>query len=323
MQFTMRLSVIAAALVFVSDSGPASENFNIVDDGKTLTVRAGEKPIVTYNIDTIPSPFEKKPYYARSGHIHPVYTPSGKVVTGDFVPDHPHQHAIWFAWTNTQFDGRKIDFWNQQGQQGKIEHAEVLGKNTGDDFASFRVRLRHLDTTGEKPQPVLNEIWTVRVFAVDGAYAFDLKSEQTCATDKPLHSKQYHYGGMGIRTPMAWNKPDGDFLTSEGKTRANGNHTRPRWVQVHGPVEGGTAGIVVMQHPENFRYPQPARLHPNFGYFSYSPMVLGDFAIKPGETYTSRYRYVVHDGPLDKKLVERLWRELAASAEKRAKTPSP
>ena len=76
-----------------------------------------------------------------------------------------------------------------------------------------------------------------------------------------------------------------------------------------GPVEGGTAGITVMQHPSNFRYPQPVRLHPKFSYFCFAPMVLGDFSIEPGDEYVSRFRYVVHDGPLNAKLTKRLWED--------------
>jgi hypothetical protein len=158
---------------------------------------------------------------------------------------------------------------------------------------------------------VLEEIWDLHATAAEGAFVFDLTSQQQCATDKPLVQKQYHYGGMGLRTRMDWNKPHGEFLTSDGKTRDNGNHTRPTWVAVTGKIDGEPAGIVIMQHPSNFRFPQPVRLHPEFSYFSFSPMVLGDFEIKPGETYTSRYRYVVFDGDLKKDLIDRLWRDFS------------
>jgi len=319
------IATVLAVTIVVSAVGDEKQNkLSIVDDGKTLTVRAGDDVVLKYNIAAVPSPIEDKPYYARSGHIHPVYSPQGHIVTGDMCPDHRHQHAIWFAWTNTRFQGRKIDFWNSQAQQGRIEHAEVLKKQSNDGEARFQVRLRHLDVTDEEPKEVLRETWDVRVRAVEDVYVIDLESRQHCASESPLLIKKYHYGAMGLRAPMAWNAPDGDFLTSEGKTRASGNHTRPKWVDSYGPVESEgenpqIAGITVMQHPLNFRYPQPARLHPKFSYFCFAPMVLGDFSIEPNEPYVSHFRYVVHDGPIDNELTERLWKDFANADHKRIK----
>ena len=311
--------LLACSLVFTVIIDRAfGEAFSINDDGKTLTVLNGEKIVLQYNIATLPSPDPKQPYFERSGHIHPLFTPQGHVVTGDMCSDHLHQHAIWFAWTSSRYDGRKVDFWNSKAQQGKIEHAEVIGAESSDEEATFQVRLNHVDLTGEQPQTVLSENWDVAVRALDDVYVVDLQSTQRCTTDKPLVVKKYHYGAMGLRSPMSWNAPAGGFLTSEEKTRENGNHSRPDWVDSSGPVkvEGAedadaeaVAGVTVMQHPSNFRYPQPVRLHPKFSYFCFAPMVLGDFEIKPGEKYVSRFRYVVHDGPIDKKVTQTLWDE--------------
>ena len=71
-------------------------------------------------------------------------------------------------------------------------------------------------------------------------------------------------------------------------------------------------GVTVLDHPGNFRFPQPVRLHPNKPYFCFAPMVLGEFEISPGHPYTSRYRLYVHDGPPDAADIERLWNDYAA-----------
>ena len=111
------------------------------------------------------------------------------------------------------------------------------------------------------------------------------------ATTRPTPSKSGH----------------SDFLTSEGKRRADGNHTRPRWVDLSGEVDGKVGGLTILDHPANFRFPQPVRLHPNMPYLSFAPEVLGEFEIVPGEKYVSRYRLIAHDGPPDPKLIERIW----------------
>ena len=57
-------------------------------------------------------------------------------------------------------------------------------------------------------------------------------------------------------------------------------------------------GIAILCHPENFRAPQPMRLHPKEPFVCYAPSQLGDWAIEPGRPYVSRYRFVVKDGKL-------------------------
>ena len=42
-----------------------------------------------------------------------------------------------------------------------------------------------------------------------------------------------------------------------------------------------------------------------------APSQAGDWEIKPGEEYVSRYRFVVTDGKPDAALLERLWRDYA------------
>src|SRR5262249_36116319 len=102
---------------------------------------------------------------------------------------------------------------------------------------------------------------------------------------------------------------ESDFLTSDGKNRATGNHTRPTWVDLAGALGDRSGGVALFDHPENFRFPQPVRLHPNKPYFCFAPMVVDAFEIAPGRPYRSRYRFVVHDGPADHNTLERLWND--------------
>src|SRR5205823_4985689 len=118
----------------------------------------------------------------------------------------------------------------------------TLGTSDGAVFGEFSVRLRHEDITApDAPRPVLNEVWTVRAYNLATTHVVDFESRQSCAGDTPLKVNKYHYGGLGMRGNRAWfdgqvkgnDPPDparsgrSDFLTSEGKTRKDGNHTRP------------------------------------------------------------------------------------------------
>ena len=304
----------------------------------TVTVRG--KPVLTYNKATLTGPEGTEPYYRRSGHIHPIWNPDGQIVSGDFPADHLHQHALFFAWTKCEFEGRKVEFWNQKLELGRVAHERVLKVENGDKSGGFKVRLTYMETANQKkPKPVLHETWTIRVYDDSkDHFRFDITSEQTCATSSPLKIQKYHYGGMALRGSNEWidtslrdeirkweqakkKKPDAriaeperkyNYLTSDSLKWKEGNHSRPNWVSLHGRIDGKATGIAVLGHPKNFRAPQPVRLHPNMPYFCWAPMVLGEFEIAPGKPYVSRFRYIVHKGGPNSRGLDKAWRAFAA-----------
>ena len=245
-----------------------------------------------------------KPVFLRGGYIHPIYSPSGRMVTDDYPPDHYHHHGIWFAWTKTQFEGGHPDFWNVGDGTGRIDFEAVDATWSGPVHAGFTSRQSYVALTGTNPKTALNESWEVRLYNVgqrDSRYfMFDIVATQQCATSSPLILDEYRYGGMGVRGHRDWkDKSKVSFLTSEGKTRENGNATRGRWCHISGPVDGQLVGIAILDHPENIRAPQPMRLNPDDPFFNYAPSQLGQFEIKPGEKFVLRYRYIVSDGAAD------------------------
>ena len=275
------------------------------EQGK-LTLMNGKKPIMTYNATYVPSPDPQQPFYGRSGFIHPVVTPAGRVVTEGFPADHLHQHGLMFAWTSSTIEGRPVDFWNSRAEQGRVEHVSTESANAD----SMVVHLQHIDDTAAQPTVVLKETWEIRRVPHASYHVFDLVSTQTCATEKPIKIRKYHYGAMCIRGNQQW-LAKSSMVTSEGKTRQNGNHTRPNWVALWGMVDAEPCGIAAMSHPTNFRAPQPVRLHPSKPYFCFAPMVAGAFEIKPGKPYQSRFRFVAFDGEVDKDGLNRVWQDFS------------
>jgi hypothetical protein len=302
----------------------ATVHVRCADDGKALTVTIGGRPVLRYHHAVLEPPSGIEPLYRRSGFIHPLLSPSGHAVTDDFAPDHPHQHGLFFAWVNTTFEVRHPDFWNQKAGTARIRHAATLRTVDGPVLGGFSVRLRHEElTSSETPRPVLDEVWTARVYSIAETHVVDFESRQSCAGSERLTVNKYHYGGLGLRGNRAWfdnavkgnDAPDpsrsgrSDFLTSEGKARRDGNHSSPDWVDLSGLVDGHFAGITILGSRANFRAPQPVRLHPNKPYLCLAPMVSGEFEIAPGKEYVSRYRLLVHDGPPDPKRIERAWND--------------
>lgn len=290
--------IVALALLSGSANAPGAEQAK-------LSLKSNGKTVMTYNAAYVTSPVKDAPYYGRSGFIHPVLTPAGKVVTDAFPKDHPHQHGLMFAWTTGTFEGRKINFWDQKRQQGIIEHARTVHA----DKNRIQVELRHVETHAGKRKTVLNETWELIRIPHKELNVFDLVSTQTCASKKPVTMRKYHYGAMMIRGAENWMTEGGRMITDEGKQRKDGNHSRPRWVSVSGNVDGEPCGITAMSHPSNFRSPQPVRLHPTKPYFCFAPMVLGEFSIEPGKPYVSRYRIIAFDGEPDRRKLEAQWQQ--------------
>lgn len=255
--------------------------------------------------------------FLRNGHIHPVRSPAGTIITGSYPADHLHHHGIWAPWTKTEFQGRKPDFWNMGQLTGTVKFDALERTWSGPAHAGFVAKQRQIDLSAPSPVTALNETWEVTVYDVPGATVplrvFDLVITQTCATDDPLILPEYRYGGLGFRGHDDWNgKDNAFFLTSEGETdRVKGNTSRARWVHIGGRSDGALAGVGILGHPENFRAPEPLRLHPKEPFVCFAPSQLGDWRIEPGKPHVMRYRFVVTDGPADRTLLEACWQAFA------------
>jgi hypothetical protein len=305
--------------------GLSNEVRAILADGKISVIDQGRN-VFTYQGKEGPLPrADIKPIFKRGGYIHPIFSPSGRLITDDYPPNHVHHHGIWFPWTKAEFEGRAVDFWNMGEGKGKVEFVE-FGRNwSGPVHAGFQAEHRFVDLTSGQAKAALDETWTTIVYDVKGAnyFVFDLISTQRCATASPLKLPKYYYGGLGFRGNWGWNgAKKTEILTSNGETnRVRANETRADWCHIGGEVDGQFAGVTIMSHPENFRAPQPMRVHPTEPFFCFAPSQLGDWQIEPGVPYVSRYRFVVSDGRPEREKIERLWRAYAhppkAAIEKR------
>ncbi len=285
--------------------------------GSDLIVTVGGSPVLRYigGPGRLPSA-DIKPAYQRGGYIHPVRTPSGRSVTDDYPADHRHQHGVMFAWTSAEFEGRKTDFWNMGNALGRVEAVAIDAAWSGAVHAGWAARHRYVDLTSGSPKPVLDESWTTRVYGLrttPSLYVFDVDLRQTLATNTPLALPEYHYGGMAVRGAASFMGAASNeiVLTSEGKDRATADTTRARWAHVGGNVDGALVGIAILGHPDNFRAPEPLRVHPTDPYICFAPSRLGGWSITAGQPFAARYRFVVADGPADAALLERLWHDYA------------
>jgi hypothetical protein len=205
-------------------------------------------------------------------------------------------------------------------RQGKVDFRALEGAWHGPVFSSFTARLAHVDLLGVEPVVALHERWTVTTYETHGRappyFVVDLDSTQEAASGAALLLEQYTYGGFALRGHAQWEDPTSvTFATSEGLDRARGDDQKGRWCYIGGKVDGAMVGFAMLGHPKNFRAPQKLRIHPKYPYMAFAPIKDGPFSIQPGEPYVTRFRIVSFDGPLDRELIDHLWRDYAMAAE--------
>lgn len=292
------------------------------DNDSALEMYCGGKPVLRYKYGIEPAPDGKDKRYARSGFIHPVWSPAGQVLTQIHPADHIHHMGLWNAWTATEFEGRHVDFWNIRDGKGTVRFAKCLQKTSGPVFGGFKVTQEHVDLStpgGEKV--VLNDELEVRVWrAGQGVWLFDWVSAQRCASSSPLHLLKYRYGGLGFRATLEWGKDNSEYLTSEGKTRKDGHGSRERWAIMSGKTSKGVAGLLVMADPRNREYPEPVRIwgtdnQAGHIFFNFCPIQQKEWILEPEKEYVSRYRICTFDGEMGRDTAERLAADLVSPPE--------
>ena len=279
----------------------------------------GNNKVLRYNHAPVPPPEGQNPLYTRSAFIHPLWSPTGAVLTNIHPADHIHHLGIWMPWTKTKFEGKAVDFWNLKEGQGTVRFVKFLSTTSGPVFGGFAAEQEHVALqTAEGEKVVLKEVWDVRVYNVGGPekgyWLWDFVSTQRVVADSPLHLPQYRYGGFGFRAAAEWKGENAAYLTSEGRTRKDGHATRARWCDTSGRIGKDWQGVTFYSHPKNFRHPEPMRIWPKFEdqvFFNWAPSQAGDWVMEPGKDHVFRYRMYVHEGKVNVADAERIWHDYA------------
>jgi hypothetical protein len=287
----------------------------VIKNDSFLQLQIGDSKVLRYNYAVVPPPEGASPLYARSGFIHPLWSPAGEVLTCIHPKDHIHHMGLWMPWTKTEFEGREVDFWNLGKGQGTVRFVKFISTESGAVYGGFGAIQEHVDLRAPEGEKVaLNEELDVRVWNLGepNCWLLDYTSKQRCASSSPLHLLEYRYGGFVFRATEQWNEGNSDYLTSEGKTRKDGHGTRARWCNTFGSTARGPAGIVFMSYPDNHEHPEPMRIWPDGPvFFNFCPIQKADWILEPGKTYVLRYRLYVYSGEITPETAERFWQDFA------------
>jgi hypothetical protein len=284
------------------------------NDG-VLLIHAGDQKLLQYNFKTVYPPPGIDTAFKRSGFIHPVWTPTGKILTRIQPPDHYHHYGIWNPWTHVLFEGDTVDFWNIKERKGTVRFSSFVAVNEGPVYAEYQALHEHVAFQKEREKIALNELQTVRVYKAEinqNNYIVDIIIQLSCASESPFHILEYRYAGLGWRATEKWNKDNSYVLTSGGKDRKGADGTTAKWAIIQGALDSESGGAVMMSHPANYNHPEPLRIWPensNGGemFAMFAPTKTKDWALMPGKTYVLRYRFNIFSGEFSGQEAENGW----------------
>jgi len=288
--------------IYAQQDTPDNNSVTFEDNESAIIAKIGDKSVFQYNYKT-QKPDKIQEYYKRSGFIHPVYSPGGAVITEGFPKKHTHHHGMFNAWVNTKFRDKKIDFWNQQDETGTVVFKEILKVTSSRNYGLLTTKQQHLAFIDGDTIPVLEEIWTIKVYNDTDPFIWDITVEQKNISPSNFQILKYHYGGLAFRGRDEWyseesalenDEIDVDFqvTTNFHKSRLAANHTIPKWVSMYGQIGETTMNLVVIPLSNNPEFQDYVRVHPDLPYFCFTPVVEKGFDLKPSETFKARYRII-------------------------------
>jgi hypothetical protein len=236
----------------------------------------------TYNAD-----HRKRP------NVHPVAAPSGAVLTRDAPADHPWHHGLWFT---IKFVNEE-NFWEEAPPYGVLRHVDPttvhwIRPDRETVVMIDRRELREVD------------------LGLDDAYAIDwtiaLEPQADVVLDRTPFTTWGGYGGLAVRGRGDWT--DTRLLLDDGTAHDRVLGERSAWCDLSGDVEGGSAGLLMMDGPANPRHPVPwygstrAATYGDEGWSNFlNAAFLWDepLSVAAGTTVPFRFRVVVHDDVWD------------------------
>ncbi len=286
-------ALVAVCSLWITAHLPAAQ-FEVSDTDKGVVVKLDGKLLTEYLTLSGNKPI-----------LWPIIGPGGEKMTRSYPMedadgekrDHIHHRSLWL--THGEVNG--ISFWHEGKNTGTIKH-KAFKKKTGGKTAEI---VTENDWIAPDGKTLLSDVRTLK-FLVDGtSRIIDFDATITAVADE-VELGDTKEGTFGIRVPAPM-KPDlkkgGKIVNAEGLTDKAAWGKASPWVDYHGPVDGKTVGITIMNHPSSFRYPTHWHVR-TYGLFAANPFGLKHFTGKPvgklvlkkGQSFTLRHRVIFHNG---------------------------
>jgi Family of unknown function (DUF6807) len=295
------LALLLCAILSLAFSLPSRADVGVKKTAESVEVTLDGQPFATYVFNSGFKPI-----------IWPIIGPTGKEMTrawplrqlppGDKseAVDHVHQKSFWFD----HGDVNGVDFWAETARvQGKQKQTELV-KAEGGKVGTIVTKN---DWVGPDDTKLLSDVRTIRFGGDKDSRFIDFDVVVTAVADEVTFNdtKEGSFGlrvAESIRADKKENK--GTIISSEGLQDAQAWGKPAAWVDYHGPIQGETLGIAILNHPSSLRYPTHWHVRP-YGLFAANPWGLHDFTggkessaytMKKGDSFKLRYRVIFHKG---------------------------
>jgi hypothetical protein len=257
-------------------------------DGRQLELRDKGSPVLVMNVGDQLEPGVPEDR-RRCCYIHPLYSPAGVQVTGDFPKDHYHHRGLFWAWPVVATPAGQHDLWMLRGIRPRAEKIHYReGGVTG------RLCVSSLWMAGETP--IVRETVTLMAFPVRSqARDIDLKITLE-ALSQPVtlrgsKEKGKAYGGVSMRFAEA---TDTEISSSDGIVPQDEDLVPHRWAELEATYDKGRAAVRIDSHPANPGEPNVWCLR-RYGFAGASFPGPSPFVIEAGQSVALRYRITIED----------------------------
>ena len=254
--------------------------------------------------------------YPRADYIHPLYGLDGAVLTEDFPEDHLHHRGIFWAWHQVLIGDKPIgDAWECKNFVWDVQSVEHRQKDDGVlvlEAQTFWQSPVWTDANG-KQEPFVSEETILTIHPKANRYrVIDIEISLLALVPELKiggSEDEKGYGGFSVRMKLP---EDIQFTSTAGRVTPTTNAVSAGpWMAISGSLaaDGGKAGVVIMEHPNN---PRPkdqwilreARSMQNPVYPGRNPVAVSD-----QEPTVLRYRLVVYQGDLSEEEIDGLYEE--------------
>ncbi len=333
MKFTPALIFALSLSFFATAPLKAGAGFTVEKTAAGgVIVKVDGQPFAEYVVDQA-----NKPYLA------PVFGVEGKQMTRNYpmktidgeTHDHPHHRGICFG----HEDIGGSEFWSEKktyeemnakkpksgdshiAKLGSTKHRAYKELKADKDSAVIDDIIDWLDPSGKK---IMEEDRRMTFRAPNGTRTIDM-DQDLIANAGAVRIEDRKDAGLSIRVPTSMavdSKLGGKIINSEGITDADAWAKRAKWVDYHGPVEGETLGVAMLNHPSSFRFPTPWHVR-TYGLFTANAFASKGFdkkaedwgfELKSGEHLKLRHRFLFHSGDEKTAKIAEAWETYSKEA---------
>ncbi len=230
---------------------------------------------------------EKYPFF------YPVNGPSNASVTSIRNANYPHHSSLFFGCDKVNGG----NYWQEGIDRGQITSLKVNILESGGDKAVIENECIWHRKDADAP------IKDKRIITISspskGVYQLDFDITMEMLMDVRIDKTNHSLFSVRMDPDLAVIN-GGTMINAENQKGEKATFGQPSaWMDFSGERMGKMEGIAILQHPSNMWYPSPWFTR-DYGFFSPTPMYWPEndeyTFIKKGESFTLRYRVIVHSG---------------------------